>query len=72
MEFYHIIKGVHMLTACLTAGLMLLRLGLDAMGRPGWRETPCAGSPMRTIPSCWPPLLDSWQSRAGCRSFTIG
>lgn len=40
MEFYHIIKGVHMLTAWATAFLMLLRLGLDAVGRPGWRETP--------------------------------
>ena len=40
MEFYHIAKGVHMLTAYLTALFMLLRLGLDAFGRPGWRETP--------------------------------
>lgn len=40
MEFYHIIKGVHMLAACITAVLMLVRLGLDALGRPGWRETP--------------------------------
>lgn len=40
MEFYHIIKGMHMLTAYTTAVLMLLRLGMDASGRPGWRETP--------------------------------
>lgn len=40
MEFYHIVKGVHMLTAYTTAVLMLLRLGLDAAGRPGWRVTP--------------------------------
>ncbi|PAU82184.1 invasion protein [Halovibrio salipaludis] len=40
MEFYHIVKGVHMLAAYTTAALMLLRLGLDAAGRPGWRATP--------------------------------
>ncbi len=39
MEFYHIVRGVHMLTAYTTAVLMLVRLGLDAAGRPGWRET---------------------------------
>lgn len=45
MEFYHIVKGVHMLTAYATALLMLLRLGLDALGRPEWR-----GTPLRWIP----------------------
>ena len=40
MAFYHIIKGVHMLAAYVTTVLMLLRLGMDALGRPGWRETP--------------------------------
>ena len=45
MEFYHIIKGVHMLAAYTTAVLMLLRLGLDAAGRPGWR-----GTPLRWLP----------------------
>ena len=40
MEFYHIVKGVHMLTAYTTAVLMLLRLGLDLTGRTGWRDTP--------------------------------
>ena len=39
MEFYHIVKGVHMLTAYITAVLMLVRLGLDALGRPEWRRT---------------------------------
>ena len=45
MEFYHIVKGVHMLTAYITAVLMLLRLGLGALGRPQWR-----GTPLRWIP----------------------
>jgi len=45
MEFYHIVKGVHMLAAYTTAALMLLRLGLDAAGRPGWR-----GTPLRWVP----------------------
>ena len=40
MEFYHIVKGVHMLAAYTTAILMLLRLGLDLTGRTGWRDTP--------------------------------
>ena len=40
MEYYLILKGVHMLTAYLTAVLMLLRLGLDVGGKTGWRNTP--------------------------------
>lgn len=40
MESYAILKGVHMLTAYVTAALMLLRLGLDLRGRTGWRDTP--------------------------------
>lgn len=40
MEYYPILKGVHMLTAYLTAALMLLRLGLDLGGWSAWRKTP--------------------------------
>jgi uncharacterized membrane protein SirB2 len=45
MEFHHIAKSVHMLAAYTTAALMLLRLALDAAGRPGWR-----GTPLRWLP----------------------
>lgn len=40
MEYYAILKGVHMLAAYLTAALMLLRLGLDLGGWSSWRKTP--------------------------------
>ncbi|MDP4528439.1 SirB2 family protein [Alkalimonas delamerensis] len=40
MEYYVPIKHLHMLFAYLTALLFTLRLLLDAMGKPGWRQTP--------------------------------
>lgn len=40
MEMYLPIKHIHMLTAYITGILLLLRLGLDAIGRPTWRNTP--------------------------------
>ena len=72
MEYYSVIKGVHMLTAYLTAALMLVRLGLDLVGRTGWRATP-----LRWIPhlndtillvaalalvgvTVWMPLVHHW------------
>lgn len=72
MEFYHIIKALHMLAAYITTALMLVRLGLDAMSRPGWRQTP-----LRWIPHVndtvlllaalglllvtgWMPFVDHW------------
>lgn len=72
MEYYPILKGIHMLTAYLTAALMLLRLGLDLGGKTGWRETP-----LRWIPhlndtilliaalalvavTVWMPLVHHW------------
>ena len=72
MAYYEILKGVHMLTAYLTAGLMLLRLGLDFSGRTGWRKTP-----LRWVPhlndtvllaaalalvgvTVWMPLVHHW------------
>ena len=72
MEYYPILKGVHMLTAYLTAVLMLLRLGLDLAGNTGWRNTP-----LRWIPHAndtvllvaalalvgltpWMPLIHHW------------
>ncbi len=37
---YTILKHLHMTTAYLTITLFALRLLLDALGRPGWRQTP--------------------------------
>jgi uncharacterized membrane protein SirB2 len=38
--FYTVLKHLHVTTAVITALLFLLRGGLDAAGRPGWRATP--------------------------------
>ncbi|WP_114418190.1 SirB2 family protein [Marinospirillum perlucidum] len=40
MEAYVLIKHLHMTAAYLTAGLFLLRVSLDALGKTGWRLTP--------------------------------
>ena len=40
MEYYIPMKHLHMLFAYLTAVLFTLRLVLDAIGKPGWRQTP--------------------------------
>lgn len=40
MQWYPIFKHIHMLAAYLTALLFILRLAMDAFGRPGWRQTP--------------------------------
>ncbi|HDZ36740.1 MAG TPA: invasion protein [Marinobacter sp.] len=40
MSTYVILKHLHMTTAYLTVILFTLRLVLDAVGRPGWRQTP--------------------------------
>jgi len=73
MEYYSILKGVHMLSAYLTAVLMLLRLGLDLAGKTGWRRK----TPLRWIPhlndtillaaalvlvgvTAWMPLVHHW------------
>ncbi|HLT14115.1 SirB2 family protein [Marinobacter sp. SS5-14b] len=40
MSAYMILKHLHMTTAYLTITLFALRLLLDAVGRPGWRQTP--------------------------------
>lgn len=40
MDPYMSLKGIHMLTAYITAVLMLLRMGLDVAGKVGWRGTP--------------------------------
>lgn len=39
MELYLPIKNIHMLAAYISGFLMFLRLGLDAIGRPTWRDT---------------------------------
>lgn len=40
MSSYLILKTIHMAAAYLTVSLFVLRLGLDAIGRPDWRATP--------------------------------
>lgn len=40
MSSYVILKTLHMSTAYLTVILFTLRLLMDAVGRPGWRQTP--------------------------------
>ena len=40
MTAYMILKHLHVTTAYLTITLFALRLLLDAVGRPGWRQTP--------------------------------
>ncbi|EMP55208.1 hypothetical protein MSNKSG1_11193 [Marinobacter santoriniensis NKSG1] len=45
MSAYPILKAIHVSAAYITVVLFTLRLLLDAVGRPGWRQTP-----MRWIP----------------------
>ncbi|MDO6822723.1 SirB2 family protein [Marinobacter sp. 1_MG-2023] len=45
MSTYVILKTLHMSTAYLTITLFALRLLLDAVGKPGWRQ-----GPLRWIP----------------------
>lgn len=40
MQWYPVLKHIHMTAAYLTVILFVLRLCLDAAGRPGWRSTP--------------------------------
>ncbi|MGM0766492.1 MAG: SirB2 family protein [Pseudomonadota bacterium] len=40
MSAYLILKHLHMTTAYLTVVLLALRLLLDAVGKPDWRQTP--------------------------------
>lgn len=39
MESYITVRHFHILCACLSAGLFLLRLLLDLAGKPGWRSS---------------------------------
>jgi len=72
MSTYVILKHLHMTAAYLTITLFMLRLLLDVVGRPGWRQTP-----LRWIPHAndtvllvaaisllfvggWNPLEQSW------------
>jgi len=72
MSIYVILKHLHMTTAYLTVVLFTLRLLLDAVGRPSWRQTP-----LRWIPHAndtvlliaaisllfvggWNPLTQGW------------
>ena len=69
---YLILKHLHMTTAYLTVTLFALRLLMDAVGRPGWRQTPlrwiphvndtvllvCAISLLFVTP--WMPFVHGW------------
>lgn len=72
MSLYVILKHTHMTAAYLTVTLFALRLLLEAVGRPGWRQTP-----LRWIPHAndtvllvaaisllfvggWNPLAQGW------------
>ena len=59
MSAYDILKHLHVTTAALTVVLFSLRLLLDAVGRPGWRQ-----SPLRWIPHAnvtpWMPFVHGW------------
>lgn len=72
MSAYLILKHLHVTTAYLTVVLFALRLLFDAVGRPGWRQTP-----LRWIPHAndtillvaaisllfvtpWMPLVHGW------------
>ena len=39
MQWYPVLKAIHMSAAYFTGLLFVLRLCLDVMGRPGWRST---------------------------------
>lgn len=39
MDWYFPVKNLHMATGVVTISLLLLRLGLDIINRPGWRDT---------------------------------
>lgn len=52
MSAYVILKHLHVTTAYITVVLFALRLLMDAVGRPGWRQTP-----LRWIPHANDTLL---------------
>lgn len=68
---YSAVKHVHVATAVITAALFLLRLGLDAAGRP-WRHTPLRWLPHANdtvllaaaiglmVVTGWYPLVHHW------------
>lgn len=72
MSAYVILKHLHMTTAFLTVILFTLRLLLDAVGRPGWRQTPLRWIPHANdtvlliaaisllVVGSWNPLEQSW------------
>lgn len=72
MEFYSLFRHLHIVTAVITAALMLLRLGLDALGQPQWRRTPLRWLPHANDTlllasalglvwiSGWMPLVHHW------------
>ena len=72
MSAYLILKHLHMTTAALTVALFVLRLLLDAAGRPGWRQTPLRWLPHANdtvllvsaiglvVVTPWMPFVDGW------------
>ena len=69
---YTILKHIHMTTAYLTVTLFALRLLLDAVGRPGWRQTPLRWIPHANdtvlllaaiglvLVTSWTPFVHDW------------
>lgn len=69
---YTILKHLHMTTAYLTVTLLALRLLMDVVGRPGWRQTPLRWIPHANdtvlllaaiglvVVTPWMPLVHGW------------
>ncbi|MDG5498696.1 SirB2 family protein [Marinobacter sp. BGYM27] len=74
MHWYSILKTIHVSAALLTASLFVLRLGLDATGKTGWRRTALRWIPHLNdtlllgaaigllLVSGWSPLVHYWLS----------
>ncbi|NWN90993.1 SirB2 family protein [Marinobacter adhaerens] len=72
MSTYLILKHLHMTTAYLTVALFALRLLLDAVGKPAWRQTPLRWIPHANdtillvaaisllVAGSWNPLTQGW------------
>ncbi|MBW0147386.1 SirB2 family protein [Marinobacter arenosus] len=72
MNAYLILKHLHVVTACITVALFSVRLLMDLVDRPGWRQTPLRWIPHANdtillsaaiglvIVTPWMPLVHGW------------
>lgn len=72
MSSYLILKHLHVATACITVVLFSVRLLMDLVDRPGWRQTPLRWIPHANdtvlllaaiglvIVTPWMPLVHGW------------